>query len=310
MIELPRTKDPLGSLREATGGGADVVLELSGAESSINLGLAAARRGATMSLLGIPRDKAVTIRDYTNDLVFKGLTLHAIIGRRIFETWIKMLDLFRAGLDVEDLVTNEFEGLERFHEAMDSGRPARHESRLLPERETLTPHFRFWISDRAAPVSGIQNHADQPARPDEPGAHRPPDRRVRARGVAPLECRVPLPLTPRARVWKNWDRTEFEPNHYKVVGLAGVCLKEDEQEKAHRTASRALEDVDGILFVVEEPADSIVVRGASGTSEIARRPTLCAEIGAGNARCSTARSPRWRPPFRAIAWRERSVGRE
>ncbi len=90
-------------------------------------------------------------------------------------------------------------------------------------------------------------------------------------------------LTPRERVWKNWDRTEFEPNHYKVVGLAGVCLKRDEQEKAHRTASRALEDVDGILFVVEEPADSIVVRGATGTSEIARRPTLCVEIQAGSA---------------------------
>ena len=118
VIELPKTKDPAGSLREATGGGADVVLELSGAEASINLGLAAARPGATMSLLGIPRDRAVTIRDYTNDLVFKGLTLHAIIGRRVFDTWIKMEDLFRAGLDVEDLVTNEFEGLEHFHEAM------------------------------------------------------------------------------------------------------------------------------------------------------------------------------------------------
>jgi threonine 3-dehydrogenase len=118
VIELPKTKDPVGSLREATGGGAEVVLELSGAEASINLGLAAARPGAVMSLLGIPRDRAVTIKDYTNDLVFKGLTLYAIIGRRVFDTWIKMEDLFRAGLDVEDLVTNEFEGLEHFHEAM------------------------------------------------------------------------------------------------------------------------------------------------------------------------------------------------
>ena len=119
VIELARTKDPVGSLRDATGGGADVVLELSGAEASINLGLAAARPGAVLSMLGIPREKAVTIRDYTNDFVFKGLTMHAIIGRRVFDTWIKMLDLFRAGLDVEDLVTNEFEGLEKFHEAME-----------------------------------------------------------------------------------------------------------------------------------------------------------------------------------------------
>ena len=51
-------------------------------------------------------------------MIFKGLTLHAVIGRRIFETWIKMLDLLAAGLDVADLVTNEFEGLEHFHEAM------------------------------------------------------------------------------------------------------------------------------------------------------------------------------------------------
>jgi hypothetical protein len=85
-------------------------------------------------------------------------------------------------------------------------------------------------------------------------------------------------LRPRSRVWKNWDRTEFEPNHYKVAGLAGVCLKRDEIEKAHRTASRALEDIDGVLFVVEEPADSIVVRGVTGTMEFVRTPTLCVEI--------------------------------
>jgi len=119
VLELPGTEDPVEALREATGGGADVVLELSGAESSINLGLAAPRRGADISLLGLPREKSVTIRDYTNDLVFKGLTLHAIIGRRIFETWIKMIDLFRAGLDVADLVTDEFEGLQDFHQAME-----------------------------------------------------------------------------------------------------------------------------------------------------------------------------------------------
>ncbi len=119
VIDLSRTKDAAGSLRDALGGGADVVLELSGAEASINLGLAAARRGATISLLGLPKGKAVSIHDYTNDFVFKGLTLHAIVGRRIFDTWIKMLDLLRAGLEVEDLVTDEFEGFERFHEAME-----------------------------------------------------------------------------------------------------------------------------------------------------------------------------------------------
>ena len=85
-------------------------------------------------------------------------------------------------------------------------------------------------------------------------------------------------LTPRDRVWKNWDRTEFEPNHFRVVGLAGVCLHQDEKEKAHRTASRALEDLDHIIFLVEEPAQAVIVRSPGGTSEIMNRPTLCAEV--------------------------------
>jgi hypothetical protein len=85
-------------------------------------------------------------------------------------------------------------------------------------------------------------------------------------------------LVPRERVWKDWDRTQFEQNHYRVAGLAGVCLNREEQEKAHRTAARALEDLDHILFFVGQPAQAVIVRGSQGTSEIINRPTICAEI--------------------------------
>ena len=85
-------------------------------------------------------------------------------------------------------------------------------------------------------------------------------------------------LSPRDRVWKNWDRTEFEPNHYRVIGLAGICLLRDETGDAQKVASRALGDVDEVLYTVEHPAHAIIVRGAGGTSEIINRPTLCAEI--------------------------------
>jgi hypothetical protein len=90
-------------------------------------------------------------------------------------------------------------------------------------------------------------------------------------------------LVPRERVWKNWERTEFEPNHFRVAGLAGVSLHRDEREQAHRTASRALEDLDHILFFVEDPAQSVIVKNPGGTSEIINRPTLCAEIVARDA---------------------------
>lgn len=89
-------------------------------------------------------------------------------------------------------------------------------------------------------------------------------------------------LSPRDRVWKNWDRTEFEPNHYQVLGLAGVCLARDEAAEAQKVASRALSDVDDILYTVERPAQAVIVRGAGGTSEIINRPTLCIEIIAPN----------------------------
>lgn len=85
-------------------------------------------------------------------------------------------------------------------------------------------------------------------------------------------------ITPRERVWKNWDRTEFEPNRYRVLGLAGICLSRDETDDAQKVASRALGDLDDVLYTVERPARAVIVRGAGGTSEIINRPTLCAEI--------------------------------
>jgi threonine 3-dehydrogenase len=116
-IDLRGTTDPAGAVREALGGGAEVVLELSGAEASINLGLEVIYPGGWMSLLGLPKGNAVTLDHYSRDLIYKGVTMRAIIGRQVFATWVKMLDLLKAGLKVDDFVSHEFEGLDRFHEA-------------------------------------------------------------------------------------------------------------------------------------------------------------------------------------------------
>jgi threonine 3-dehydrogenase len=130
-FNLRALEEPVASIRSALGGGADVVLELSGAEASINLGLEVIHPGGWISLLGLPRGNALTLENYSRDLIYKGVTMHAIIGRQVFSTWVKMLDLLKAGLKVDDFVSHEFEGLDRFHEAQ----------QLLADREAMKVVF-------------------------------------------------------------------------------------------------------------------------------------------------------------------------
>jgi threonine 3-dehydrogenase len=110
--------DVVERVHRLTDGGVDVVLEIAGAEASVNLGLRLVRYGGFLSLLGLPRGKDITLHDYTKNVIFKGVTIQGIIGRRMYSTWYKMLDLLRAGLDVDYLVSREYDSLEPFHEAM------------------------------------------------------------------------------------------------------------------------------------------------------------------------------------------------
>jgi threonine 3-dehydrogenase len=67
------------------GKGVDVSMEMAGPASSINNCIDATRRGGHVVLFGI-KDGDVTIPHFPR-LIVRGLTLHAIIGRQIFETW-------------------------------------------------------------------------------------------------------------------------------------------------------------------------------------------------------------------------------
>lgn len=65
--------------------GADVVLEVAGMNSSVNLALALARRGGTVMLFGI-RSGSFQIPDFEK-IILNGLELRAVVGRQIFQTW-------------------------------------------------------------------------------------------------------------------------------------------------------------------------------------------------------------------------------
>jgi threonine 3-dehydrogenase len=107
----------LKTVKEKTGDGVDAVLEMSGAEPAINLALRIVRPGGQLRLLGLTSKKDVTIQDYSANVVFKGVDIQAIIGRRMYGTWYSMLGMLEAGLDVEPIVTAEYE-LEKFEEAI------------------------------------------------------------------------------------------------------------------------------------------------------------------------------------------------
>ena len=125
-----RTTAP-GDVKQAVsaitdGVGVDVVCEMSGSSAAVNFALDIVRMGGTLSLLGLPAGHSVTIDDYTRNVIFKGVTMHGIIGRRMYSTWQRMLALLRSGLDVEWIVQAAFDSLRDFHEGM--ARFDRHEA--------------------------------------------------------------------------------------------------------------------------------------------------------------------------------------
>jgi threonine 3-dehydrogenase len=85
--------------------GFDVGLEMSGNSAALHDMTSAMNNGGQIGLLGIPPDEAPL--DW-NSVIFKGLTLKGIYGRRMFETWYKALAMLQTGLDVAPVITHHF----------------------------------------------------------------------------------------------------------------------------------------------------------------------------------------------------------
>jgi threonine 3-dehydrogenase len=69
--------------------------------------------GGRVAILGIPAGEvAVDL----NTVIFKGLALQGIYGRRIFETWYKMAAMLQSGLDIGPVITHHFP-IEAYEEA-------------------------------------------------------------------------------------------------------------------------------------------------------------------------------------------------
>lgn len=122
VINALRT-DVVDAIMEDTGGeGVDILLELSGSAQALKNGLRLVKNGGAVSLLSVyPEELCI---DLSNYVVFKGLTIKGITGRRMWDTWYKTAALLNSrNLDVSPIITHKL-SMERFEEgfqAMNAG---------------------------------------------------------------------------------------------------------------------------------------------------------------------------------------------
>jgi threonine 3-dehydrogenase len=84
--------------------GFDVGLEMSGSTDALENMLENMFHGGKIALLGLLGQGAIDW-DY---VIFNGLTLKGIYGRRMFETWYKMTSMIQTGLDISPVITHRF----------------------------------------------------------------------------------------------------------------------------------------------------------------------------------------------------------
>jgi threonine 3-dehydrogenase len=102
---------------EAANGPVDVTLEMSGHPSSLQLAVDCTRPGGRISLLGLYGDCMQQVD--MNALIFKGIEMQGIVGRKLWETWDQMGELLSSGkLDLSPVITHVMHYTE-FQKAME-----------------------------------------------------------------------------------------------------------------------------------------------------------------------------------------------
>ena len=100
--------DAEAAVRKAADGlGVDVVLEMSGVPAAVHQAFALVRVGGRVQMLGIP-SKPMEV-DLATEIIFKGITVYGVVGRRMYETWIQMTQFLRSGqFDPTAVITHRF----------------------------------------------------------------------------------------------------------------------------------------------------------------------------------------------------------
>lgn len=93
--------------RQTSGLGVDVVLEMSGVPAAIHQAFALVRPAGRVQMLGVPARPMEF--DFATELVFKGVTVYGVTGRRMYETWHQMTRFLRSKeFDPTPVITHRF----------------------------------------------------------------------------------------------------------------------------------------------------------------------------------------------------------
>lgn len=98
------------------GYGVDVVLEMSGSPDATRSAFRAVRNGGRVTLFGIPSGPVEL--DVAEGIIFKGVTIYGVTGRKLFDTWYRTRWFLESGvLDVSPVITHRMT-FDRIDEAM------------------------------------------------------------------------------------------------------------------------------------------------------------------------------------------------
>jgi threonine 3-dehydrogenase len=119
VVLNPEHDDVVARVRaETKDEGADIVCEMSGHPTALRQAFRATRLGGRVQLLGLPKGEVAL--DLSNDVIFRGVTVYGVIGRRMYETWHQMRTFLASGrLDPTPVITHRFP-LEKIHDALDA----------------------------------------------------------------------------------------------------------------------------------------------------------------------------------------------
>ncbi len=100
--------------------GFDVGLEMSGSPAALNSMIHNMKHGGNIALLGLQETDTVVDLE---TVIFNGLNIKGIYGRKVWDTWYKMTTMLQAGLKIDDIITHHFDArdYEKGFQAMISG---------------------------------------------------------------------------------------------------------------------------------------------------------------------------------------------